>query len=219
MVKHMHKFVFLYFLVFLLVFSYLNIRVDAEEDRNIIFLDPGHGGLDGGCNYKELVEKDINLKIALKLRDKLEEEGYVVYMTRSSDVHLCVDKFSKKEDLLTRISMINKSDADLFVSIHTNSFVKEKYYGAQVFYNGNNDKNLLIASKLQQYLSTFTNTNRIHKNLDNIMILRNITKVGCLIESGFISNPQEYELFKSDSYLNQMANTIMYGIEEYFTVI
>ena len=215
----MHKFVFLYFLVFLLVFSYLNIRVDAEEDKNVVFIDPWHGGLDGGCNFKDLVEKDINLKIALKLKNNLEEAGYVVLMTRSADIHLCKDKFSKKEDLITRIDLINKSDADLFISIHTNSFVKEKYYGAQVFYNGHNPNNLLIASKIQGYLSTFTNTNRIHKNLDNIMILRNVNKVGCLIETGFISNPTEYELFKSDAYLGQLANTIMYGIEDYFQVI
>ena len=61
MVKIMHKFVFLYFLVFLLVFSYLNIRVDAEENKNIVFIDPGHGGLDGGCNFKDLVEQLISI--------------------------------------------------------------------------------------------------------------------------------------------------------------
>ena len=122
----MHKFVFLYFLVFLLVFSYLNIRVDAEEDKNIVFIDPGHGGLDGGCNFKDLVEKDINLKIAIKLKNILEENGYTVLMTRSADIHLCQGKFSKKEDLITRIDLINNSNADMFVSIHTNSFVATK---------------------------------------------------------------------------------------------
>lgn len=189
------------------------------EDRNVIFIDPGHGGMDGGCNFKVLVEKDINLKIALKLKSNLEEAGYDVLMTRSGDVHLCKDKFSKKEDLNTRIDLINNSNADLFISIHTNSFVKEQYYGAQVFYNGNNHNNLLIASKVQEYLSIFTKTNRVHKNLDNIMILRKINKPGCLIESGFISNPNEYELFQKEEYLQQLANTIMYGIDEYFAVI
>lgn len=215
----MHKFVFLYFLFFLLVFSYLNIQVDAREDVNVIIIDPGHGGLDGGCNHKDLVEKDINLKIALKLKTSLEEAGYDVLMTRSSDVHLCKDKFSKKEDLLTRIDLINNSNADLFVSIHTNSFVQEKYYGAQVFYNGINPNNMLIASNIQSYLSLFTKTTRTHKNLDNIMILRKINKVGCLIETGFISNQKEYELFQSDVYLGQLANCIMYGINDYFAVI
>lgn len=219
MVKLMHKFVFLYFLVFVLVFSYLNVKVSADEDKYVVFIDPGHGGLDGGCNYLDLVEKDINLKIALKLRDSLEEHGYEVLMTRSADIHLCKDKFSKKEDLNTRIEMINKSNADLFISIHTNSFTNPKYFGAQVFYNGIQPNNLLIASNVQGYLSTFTKTTRRHKNLDNIMILRNINKVGCLIETGFISNPSEYELYKSDAYLQQLANCMMYGIQDYFRVI
>ena len=219
MVKCMHKFVFLYFLFFLLVFSYLNIRVDATEDLNVVFIDPGHGGLDGGCSYKDLVEKDINLKIALKLRDSLEEAGYEVLMSRSADIHLCKDKFSKKEDLLTRIEMINSSNADLFISIHTNSFTNPKYFGAQVFYNGINPNNLLIASNVQSYLSTFTKTTRVHKNLDNIMILRNINKAGCLIETGFISNPNEYELYQSEDYLIKLANCIMYGIDDYFKVL
>ena len=216
---NLHKFTFIYFLVFVLAFSYFNIEAEASEDRHIVFIDPGHGGLDGGCSHKELVEKDINLKIALNLKSILEEYGYTVMMSRSADVHLCVDKFSKKEDLLTRIKMINESNADLFISIHTNSFVKEKYYGAQVFYNGINSNNLLIASKIQSYLSTFTKTNRIQKNLDNIMILKNVNKTGCMIETGFISNPDEYELFKNEEYLVKMANTIFYGIEEYFSVV
>lgn len=215
----MHKFVFLYFLVFLLMFSYLNVKVDAKEDENVVFIDPGHGGLDGGCNFKDLIEKDINLKISIKLKKILEEDGYTVLLTRSGDYHLCKDKFSKKEDLQTRIDLINNSDADMFVSIHTNSFVKEQYFGAQVFYNGVNPNNLLIASNIQGYLTTFTKTTRIHKNLDNIMVLRKINKVGCLIETGFISNPNEYELFKTEAYLEQLANCIKYGIDDYFKVL
>ena len=173
----------------------------------------------GGIGKEISSLKDINLKIALRLKSILEEAGYDVLMTRSGDVHLCKDKFSKKEDLNTRIELINNSNADMFISIHTNSFIKEQYYGAQVFYNGHNPKNLLIASKIQGYLSSFTKTNRIHKNLDNIMILRKINKVGCLIETGFISNPNEYELFQNEAYLSQIANCIMYGIEDYFQVV
>ena len=215
----MHKFVFLYFLFFLMVFSYLNINVNAVEDLDIVFIDPGHGGMDGGFSHKELVEKNINLKIALFLKKILEDDGYKVYMTRSADVHLCKEKFSKKEDLLTRIDMINNSDADMFISIHTNSFVQEKYFGAQVFYNGINSNNLYISSQIQEYLKSFTNTTRIHKNLDNIMILRKIEKVGCLIETGFISNPEEYNLFQDDLYLKQIASCIKFGIDDYFELI
>lgn len=215
----MHKFVFIYFIFFILLFSYTNIKVKADEDKNIVYLDPGHGGMDGGCNFEELIEKDINLKIALKVREILEEKGYVVNLTRSTDKHLCVDKFSKKEDLETRINLINNSDADLFVSIHTNSFVNPKYFGAQVFYNNKLENNSFIAKKIQSYLVENTNTTRITKSLNNIMILREITKPGCLIECGFISNPDEYLLFQKDSYIKTLANSIVYGIDDYFIVL
>ena len=129
----LHKFVFVYFLFFLLLFSYETISVNANEEKNIIYIDPGHGGMDGGCSFEDLIEKNVNLKIGLALKEILEEKGYEVKMTRSGDVSLSKDKFSKKEDIYTRIDLINNSDADLFVSIHTNSFVQEKYFGAQVF--------------------------------------------------------------------------------------
>jgi N-acetylmuramoyl-L-alanine amidase len=202
-----------------LLFSYTNIKVKAIEDKNIVYLDPGHGGMDGGCNFQELIEKDINLKIALKVREILEEKGYEVKMTRSVDKHLCVDKFSKKEDLETRINLINSSDADLYVSIHTNSFVNPKYYGAQVFYNNKLENNVFIAKTIQSYLVENTKTTRIAKALNNIMVLREITKPGCLIECGFISNPDEYLLFQKDGYIRKIANSIVYGIDDYFIAI
>ena len=212
----MHKFVFIYFIFFILLFSYANIKVEAEEDKDIVYLDPGHGGMDGGCNFEGLVEKDINLKIALKVKNILEEKGYVVKMTRTADVHLCADKFSKKEDLQTRINLINNSNADLFISIHTNSFVNSKYYGAQVFYNNKIENNTFIAKRIQSYLAENTKTTRIAKSLNNVMVLREISKPGCLIECGFISNPDEYVLFQNDNYLFKLAKSIVYGIDDYF---
>lgn len=212
----MHKFVFIYFLFFILLFTYANINVGAMEEKYLIFLDPGHGGMDGGCSYQDLIEKDVNLKIGLKLRTTLESKGYEVKMTRSADIHLCQDKFSKKEDLVTRIDMINKSSADLFISIHTNSFVNPKYFGAQVFYNSVVENNTFIAKRIQGYLTDFTKTTRVAKNLTNVFILREINKPGCLIESGFISNPNEYLLLQDDLYLQQLVNCIVYGIDDYF---
>lgn len=212
----MHKFVFIYFVFFLLLFTYTNVSVKADEDKNIVYLDPGHGGMDGGCNYKDLVEKDINLRISLKVKQILEEKGYTVLMTRSADVHLCVDKFSKKEDLQTRINLINKSNADLYISIHTNSFVNPKYYGAQVFYNSSLQNNIFIAKRIQTYLSENTKTTRVAKSLNNIMVLREINKPGCLIECGFISNPDEYMLFQTEGHILKLANSIVFGIDDYF---
>lgn len=212
----LHKFVFVYFLFFLLLFSYETISVNANEEKNIIYIDPGHGGMDGGCSFEDLIEKNVNLKIGLALKEILEEKGYEVKMTRSGDVSLSKDKFSKKEDIYTRIDLINNSDADLFVSIHTNSFVQEKYFGAQVFYNNISENNTYIAHQIQSHLTEFTNTTRIPKLLNNVMVLKRIEKVGCLVECGFLSNPTEYKLFKDDAYIKVIANCISYGIDDYF---
>ena len=74
---NVHKFVFLYFLFFLLLFSYATVSVNATEEKYVIFIDPGHGGMDGGCSYEDLIEKNVNQNIGLKLRDVLEEKGAI----------------------------------------------------------------------------------------------------------------------------------------------
>ena len=216
MVIILHKFVFVYFLFFLLLFSYETINVNANEDKYLIYIDPGHGGMDGGCSFGDLIEKNVNLKIGLTLKDVLESKGYEVKITRSGDVSLCKDKFSKKEDIYTRIDLINNSDADLFISIHTNSFVKEKYYGAQVFYNNVCENNTYLAHQIQSHLVEYTDTTRIPKLLNNVMVLKKVEKVGCLVECGFLSNPKEYKLFQDDAYIRIIANSISYGIDDYF---
>ena len=78
MVMILHKFVFVYFLFFLLLFSYETINVNANEDKYLIYIDPGHGGMDGGCSFGDLIEKNVNLKIGLTLKDVLESKGYEV---------------------------------------------------------------------------------------------------------------------------------------------
>ena len=57
-----------------------------ETKQKTILIDPGHGGFDGGAvSPGGVVEKDINLKISLKLREKLEKAGYKVFLTREDD--------------------------------------------------------------------------------------------------------------------------------------
>ncbi|WP_376745886.1 N-acetylmuramoyl-L-alanine amidase, partial [Bacillus paranthracis] len=87
----------------------------------VIIIDPGHGGPDGGAGDNEVLEKDIALSVSLKLRDYLQEQGALVIMTREVDKDLASESTKgyrnrKVEDLKERISIINKSDADLFLS-------------------------------------------------------------------------------------------------------
>ncbi|MCL9822995.1 N-acetylmuramoyl-L-alanine amidase family protein [Helicobacter colisuis] len=89
-----------------------------KKDRKTIVIDPGHGGKDcGAIGVNKTCEKIIVLSIGKYLRDILQERGYKVYMTRSSD------KFIK---LRERTSFANDKEADLFISIHANAIVDNK---------------------------------------------------------------------------------------------
>ena len=206
----------LFFLLFFLIgvsFSFFEIR--AKEYDYLICIDPGHGGMDGGTIYDDLVEKNINLVISLKLKKILELSGFKVILTRDSDISLSGEKFIKKEDLNKRIKIINNSNANLFVSIHVNSFPQRKYYGAQTFFHTSNPHNELIASLIQESLIKYTDTNRMIKPLDSIYLLKYVSIPGCLVECGFISNYKEYILLQKDEYLDLLCKSITLAIIEY----
>src|SRR5574344_605383 len=99
--------------VFLLLILFLtSISIVKASDfpliGRVIYIDPGHGGRDPGALYKNIEEEDINLEISLKLRDLLEKNGAVVYMTRDGDYDLSInDNMRKRSDLSNRVSMIN----------------------------------------------------------------------------------------------------------------
>ena len=87
--------------------------VNYGNYKNVVFLDPGHGGRDPGAVYNGLREKDLNMSIYRKLRSELEKLGYTVLTSRDSDVY--VDYVTERSE------MVNKTDADVFISIHFNA--------------------------------------------------------------------------------------------------
>ena len=115
-------------------------EASAGNERVIIVIDPGHGGMDGGASAADGTdEKNINLAISLYLKKMMEEYPVDVIMTRTEDEMLSDGadsiKGMKREDLKARKSIIDQSGAALAVSIHLNSFREDaSVYGAQVFY-------------------------------------------------------------------------------------
>ena len=108
--------------------------------NKVIAIDAGHGGEDPGKVGKlKNTEEALNLKIALKLRKVIEQNGGIVILTREDENGLYTEKSTtikekKSEDLRNRKELVNESEPDIFVSIHLNSFPEEKYYGAQTFF-------------------------------------------------------------------------------------
>lgn len=196
--------------------SFLLMESNAVSSK-IIYLDPGHGGIDGGASVDGIEEDDINLEISLKLKSILSKSGYLVYLTRDGDYDLATDLNNRKRtDIRNRVELINKSECYLYLSIHLNIFSIEKYSGAQVFYSNINENSSLLANRIQNSLVSYLgNTNRLEVCDDSIYLINHISKVGCLVECGFLSNTTERNLLVTDEYQMKLAYAIAYGIDNY----
>ncbi|MCJ7839943.1 N-acetylmuramoyl-L-alanine amidase CwlD [Lederbergia sp. NSJ-179] len=189
----------------------------------IIYLDPGHGGPDGGAGDSEALEKDIALEVSLKLRDYLQEQGALVLMTREADKDLAgseVKGYSRRktEDLHKRLKLVNESDADLLISIHLNAIPSPRWHGAQTFYAPHHAENKRAATFIQDELvKTLENTDRKAKIIDHVYLLKKSNKPSALVEIGFLSNPTERKSLLTDSYQDKVAFSIYKGITRYFT--
>ena len=209
--------------LFLLLLSISLFDYSYAKERNyslknkIIYIDPGHGGNDPGAMYKDVLEKDINLEISKLLKNELTKKGATVYLTRNGDYDLSVPNTinNKRSDLSRRGNVINKSNCDLFLSIHLNAESSSSWHGAQVFYNSKLKENKEIAKIFQNLFKEKLNSDRNYKK-DNTLYLQNrITRPGVLLELGFLSNPNERYLLQTDSYQKKIVNVIIEGVELY----
>jgi len=137
-------------------------------------------------------------------------------MTRESDYDLSSANayWRKKSDFDNRIKLINESDADLYLSIHLNYLDDAKYYGAQVFYNKDNDKlALLVQESLNKHLISDRSVKKIPTNT---YMYSKLNVEGLLIECGFLSNYKERNLLNTSAYQQKIASTIAEAISKYY---
>jgi N-acetylmuramoyl-L-alanine amidase len=201
----------------------MNVNENSNGNK-IILIDAGHGGMDGGTSSKMgTVEKNINLSIALELKDSLKKSGYTVVMTREQDAA----NYSKSgtirsnynEDLRNRCELKNSSNCDMFISIHLNYFTQSKYYGAQVWYSNNKDSGTfaaLVQKNLRMDLDT--SNKRVQKPAKNAYkILReNDNMPSVIVECGFLSNYEEEQKLKTPQYQEKIADSITKSVGEFF---
>lgn len=190
----------------------------------IIIIDPGHGGRDGGAVSRSgVVEKEVALAISIYLRDLLQQAGAFVIMTRETDMELASEEAHrlgrrKKEDLMNRVKLINGSQGDLFVSIHLNSISSPNWRGAQTFYNPLWDESERLARFVQdELIRNLENTNRHAKKNQEVYILKASQIPGILVEVGFLSNPHEAGLLATADYQKKVAFAIYEGILRYYS--
>ncbi len=182
-----------------------------------IILDIGHGGLDPGSMYQDIYEKDINLAIGKELESELKKMGVKVIMVRQGDYDLSQPNAyrRKKSDFDNRIKLINESQANYYFSIHLNYLLDSRYYGPQIFYNNNDEKNKEIALKLQTDLNQALKTKREVKKIPSSTYMYSKLNVpGVLIECGFLSNSYERNLLKKKDYQKRFAKIVAESIKE-----
>lgn len=181
-----------------------------------IVIDAGHGGWDPGrTGVNGENEKNINLKIALKLQTYLEQGGATVLITRNEDSALSQ---KKKEDMKQRKEIANESEGDILISIHQNSFPKKSAKGAQVFYYNNSEESKKLAEYIQNSLKQFLDPNneRLAKANTSYYILKNTKLPAAIVECGFLTNAEEEAMLNDEKYQEKVAWAIYLGILDYF---
>ena len=182
----------------------------------VIVIDSGHGGDDPGkIGINQAKEKDVNLKIAKKVKKRLKKEGWKVVMTREEDVMLGdAQKGNRKiHDMKARVELINKTMPAMAVSIHQNSYQEAEIHGAQVFYYSHSQDGKRMAETIQRALLMADEENtRQAKANDTYYLLKRTEVPTIIVECGFLSNPQEAEKLTEDGYQKKLAQAITSGI-------
>ena len=193
-----------------------------------IFLDPGHGGRDSGAYYYNVAEKDLNMQVYRKLRKKLEELGYKVLTSRDSDIDV---------DFVTeRSCMVNKTNSDIFISIHFNATgnAYSKSSGIQTYsYSDDPDYPSKINPYWHNHPDRMSESKRlaaaIHSSLlaetgakdaglleRSFAVLRETSKPAVLLELGYMDNFAENQQIQDSHYQDKLVAGIVKGIQKYY---
>jgi len=173
-----------------------------------VVIDAGHGGKDpGATSVLGFYEKSVNLAVAHKVARLLEQRGLRVKMTRTSDY------FVELED---RAAIANDLNADLFVSIHSDSFPKSTRRGFTVYIaRSASSSSRRAASAIVRSMSG-TGLNSFGTQTAGYHVLTGTRGPAVLVELGYLSNRREAALLRSSSFQNRLAQAVADGISDYF---
>lgn len=198
-----------------------DVLAESEKELPTVIIDAGHGGTDGGASgIGSVVEKDLNLDIALRLSDILSAAGIPNRLTRSEDIMLENPGSSSKKngDLAARKKIAESYTNAVFVSIHMNSFPIRKYSGLQVYYSPNNEKSRELAEIIQNDVAKRLqpeNKRQIKAATSNIYLLDNLNCPAVLVECGFLSNPEECTLLADEAYRRKLTLALACSVCKY----
>lgn len=198
---------YLIFAFALLVVIFFISRFQPLGEVNTIIIDPGHGGDDGGCSYGNLLEKDINLDIATRLRDLLLEMDYNVELTRWDDTSLTPSE---------RAELANSKGSELYISIHQNAADDTSASGIETWYSSKNPNSKGLAKAIQTSLIDSTSAkDRGARHTGKLTVVCKTKMPSVLIETGFLSNEAERTKLSQDDYRQLIAQSIADAIYDF----
>ncbi len=191
------------------------------QDNNVIVIDAGHGGLDGGVVGTEtkVKESELNLEIANLVGEYLESFGYKVVYTRRGKGSLTMGKFNKKKDMQKRVSIINDASPLCAISVHLNSFERQRSRrGAQVFYYAKSTDGKQLALDIQRELNAINNEyakNTYSPLSADKYLFWNVKVPIVIVECGFLSNHYDEINLQNADYQHVVASAIARGIASF----
>lgn len=209
----------LIFVLLSFVFSGIVSFQTSRLNGITIVIDAGHGGRDGGSVGKlGTVEKEINLRYSIALKNKLVRAGYKVVLTRYTDDGLYSEQANNKKvsDMNARMQIIKKANPSLVISIHMNSFADASVKGANCFYKVDDEHSKTCADLIQKCLNTYCGAKNTKSKEGDYFMLNCSYYTSVLVECGFLSNPEEEKLLNSVEYMDKITNAISSGVLLYF---
>jgi N-acetylmuramoyl-L-alanine amidase len=192
------------------------MTISNESIAPLVVIDPGHGGVDSGAVFENILEKDITLETSLHIKKFLEEKDIISALTRDSDIDLGgeLTKGRHKRDLLARREIINKGK--IAVSIHVNTIGDIEEEGAVVFYAKGSLEGEKLGTSILSELGKVQNLN-YPKPIPrtNLFLLRTSTPPIVLVELGFLSNSQDRTKLLRSEFRRECAKAIADGVDNY----
>lgn len=201
------------------VFSHI-VAISMSKSNGItIVLDAGHGARDGGSvGVNGTIEKEINLRYTLALKDKLVEAGFYVELTRKNDEPLYSPLADNKKmsDMRARLNTIKRTNPNLVISVHMNSFPLATAHGATTYYRKGDESGKEVADVIQKSLNQYVSAPNSKGKVGDYFILNSSYYTAVLIEFGFLSNPSEEAMLNTEEYMNNLLDAVVKGVLLHF---
>ncbi|MDP9111245.1 MAG: N-acetylmuramoyl-L-alanine amidase family protein [Candidatus Eremiobacteraeota bacterium] len=185
----------------------------AAQNPRLIVIDPGHGGTDPGTVRGGSSEKALALDMSRRLRDVLVARGWQVIMTHETDRDVYGPNASDRAELQARDDVANNAGARMFVSVHVNGFMNSGPHGTTSYYSKSSD--IPLAQAVQRRLSESLGTSDDGIVKSKLYVTLHALMPAVLVETAFISNPDDLAKLTSPAWREKVARAIADGIADY----